>query len=127
MTETMPQRPGVAPAPWVRGFARLCRALSDENRVYILSLLAEHGEMSVTALGERLGQSQPAVSHHLTQLRSVGLIDFRRDGKFNYYRLDPVGMAGVFDQLVAGGSIRLTVGGIALAAEKPATEVRAAG
>jgi len=128
VTQLMPEPPPAAVSPsWVRGLARLGRALSDENRVYILSLLADHGELSVTALGERLGQSQPAVSHHLTQLRAAGLIDFRRDGKFNYYHLDLTGMAAVFDQLIPTGAIRFTLGDITLAAEKPATEARAAG
>ncbi len=36
-----------------------------------------------------LEQSQPAVSHHLALLRIAGLIDRRRDGKHNYYRLLP--------------------------------------
>ena len=33
--------------------------------------------------------SQPAVSHHLALLRVDGLIDCRRDGKHNFYRLLP--------------------------------------
>jgi DNA-binding transcriptional ArsR family regulator len=118
----------IGPAPWVRGLARLCRALADENRVHILSLLADHGEMSVTALGDRLRQSQPAVSHHLTQLRAAGLIDYRRDGKYNYYRLDPVGLEKVFDHLFPPGHpARVSVGGIDLsAAKRPAVSEPAA-
>jgi DNA-binding transcriptional ArsR family regulator len=43
--------------------------------------------MSVKALGEEVGVSQPVVSHHLTLLRLGGLVVFRRDGKHNFYSL----------------------------------------
>ena len=36
-----------------------------------------------------LSQSQPAVSHHLALLRGAGLIEMRRDGKHNFYRIVP--------------------------------------
>jgi ArsR family transcriptional regulator len=41
--------------------------------------------MHVTDLCNRLGQSQPAVSHHLALLRVSGLIESRREGKHNFY------------------------------------------
>ena len=39
----------------------------------------------MTDLCNRLGQSQPAVSHHLALLRVSGLIESRREGKHNFY------------------------------------------
>ncbi|CAN5589243.1 hypothetical protein BH11PLA2_BH11PLA2_42900 [soil metagenome] len=76
-------------APRLKPLAELFRALADPHRLWILQLLHERGEQSVKALSDELQQSQPAVSHHLTQLRQSGLIDYRRSGKFNYYHLDP--------------------------------------
>jgi ArsR family transcriptional regulator len=61
------------------------KLLSDETRLRILAYLARESELHVTALCDRLGQSQPAVSHHLALLRVAGLIKARRDGKHNYY------------------------------------------
>ena len=61
------------------------KLLSDETRLRILMFLAREGELHVTALCDRLGQSQPAVSHHLALLRVAGLIEARRDGKHNFY------------------------------------------
>ena len=49
--------------------------------------LAQEEELFVTALCERLNQSQPAVSHHLALLRDAGLIEARRDGKHNFYSI----------------------------------------
>lgn len=61
------------------------KLLSDESRLRILMHLLRDGELHVTALCERLQQSQPAVSHHLALLRTAGVIECRRDGKHNFY------------------------------------------
>ena len=63
------------------------KLLSDETRLRILLYLGREQELHVTALCTRLGQSQPAVSHHLALLREAGLIEARRDGKHNFYSL----------------------------------------
>jgi ArsR family transcriptional regulator len=48
-----------------------------------------------------LKQSQPAVSHHLALLRLAGLIEMRRDGKHNFYRLIPARFEEVADMVFA--------------------------
>lgn len=63
------------------------RALGDPTRVRVLELLAEHGELSVTGLVGRLGQSQPKVSNHLACLRWCGFVRTRRDHPTVYYRV----------------------------------------
>ncbi len=63
------------------------KLLADKSRLKILLALSQDEEMHVSALCEMLGQSQPAVSHHLTLMRMTGLVGFRRDGKHNYYHL----------------------------------------
>lgn len=70
------------------GLAQVFKLLADESRLKILLALAQEGELHVSALCELLGQSQPAVSHHLTLLRMAGLVGYRRDGKHNYYRVE---------------------------------------
>jgi ArsR family transcriptional regulator, arsenate/arsenite/antimonite-responsive transcriptional repressor len=67
----------------IDGLAQVFRLLADESRLKILMALAQDGELHVTALCDLLGQTQPAVSHHLTLLRMVGLVSYRRDGKHN--------------------------------------------
>jgi len=61
------------------------RLLSDETRLRILLYLMQNQELNVTDLCNRLGQTQPAVSHHLALLRVSGLIEARRAGKNNFY------------------------------------------
>ena len=63
------------------------KLLSDETRLRVLLLLLETGELNVRSLCERLNQSQPAVSHHLSLLRVAGFIERRREGKSNYYHV----------------------------------------
>lgn len=70
-----------------KDLVQVFKLLSDETRLRILMYLLREGELHVTALCERLGQSQPAVSHHLALLRVAGLIEPRRDGKHNYYSI----------------------------------------
>ena len=61
--------------------------LSDPNRIEILKLLFDLNELNVTELCERLGQNQPAVSHHLKLLKLNSVIGVRRVGKHNYYSI----------------------------------------
>jgi ArsR family transcriptional regulator len=74
------------------------KLLADKSRLKIVLALAREGQMHVTALCKLLKQSQPAVSHHLTLMRMVGLIRFDRDGKHNYYRLDSGFLGDLIEQ-----------------------------
>jgi ArsR family transcriptional regulator, arsenate/arsenite/antimonite-responsive transcriptional repressor len=75
--------------PIAKDLVQLFKLLSDETRLRILSYLMQTDELHVRALCDLLGQSQPAVSHHLALLRVSGLIESRRDGKHNFYRVLP--------------------------------------
>jgi ArsR family transcriptional regulator len=70
-----------------KDLVQLFKLLSDETRLRILYFLMQQEELNVRALCKLLGQSQPAVSHHLALLRVHGLIESRRDGKHNFYRI----------------------------------------
>lgn len=70
-----------------KGLVEVFKLLADGTRLKILFLLGREKELHVSALCERLGQSQPAVSHHLALLRVAGLIEPRRDGKHNFYSI----------------------------------------
>ena len=52
---------------------RLTRGLSDESRLRILRFLSL-GPRSLTEVARFAGLSQPTVHHHLSQLRSAGLV-----------------------------------------------------
>ena len=76
--------------------------LSDKSRLRMVLALAEAGEMHVTALCGLLKQSQPAVSHHLTLMRAVGLVSVDRRGKHNFYSLASDHLRELLQQVFGG-------------------------
>ena len=68
-----------------RAVAGAFRLMDDPSRIRIFWLLC-HCEECVINLSAMVNMSSPAVSHHLRQLRSGGLIVSRREGKEVYYR-----------------------------------------
>jgi DNA-binding transcriptional ArsR family regulator len=82
----------------IAGLADVFGLLADKSRLKILLALADAGEMHVSALCGLLGQSQPAVSHHLTLLRMKDLVGYRRDGKHNFYRVDAARVRHLLEQ-----------------------------
>ncbi|MFO0844568.1 MAG: metalloregulator ArsR/SmtB family transcription factor [Gemmataceae bacterium] len=74
------------------------KLLADKSRLKIVLALAQQGPMHVSALCKLLGQTQPAVSHHLTLMRIVGLVGYDRNGKHNYYYLASDYLRDLFEQ-----------------------------
>jgi len=65
---------------------KLLRVLADPNRLRILLLLGIE-ELSVAELQEILAMGQSSISTHLSQLKQAKLVEDRRTGKSNFYRL----------------------------------------
>ncbi len=82
-----------------KDLVQVFKLLSDETRLRILLYLTREGELHVTALCDRLEQSQPAVSHHLALLRVAGLIEARRDGKHNFYSVRQTHFHRIIEEL----------------------------
>jgi ArsR family transcriptional regulator len=83
------------------GLVSLFKLLADETRLHVLYYLTQCPELNVGALCRLLQQSQPAVSHHLALLKGAGLIEMRRAGKHNYYRVVPHKIRQQLDTLFA--------------------------
>ncbi len=66
------------------------RAAADPSRLRILLLLRSE-ELSVAELQEILAMGQSTISTHLSQLKQAGLVEDRRTGKSNLYRLAAAG------------------------------------
>jgi ArsR family transcriptional regulator len=64
------------------------RVVADPNRLRILLLLRGE-ELSVAELQEILTMGQSTISTHLSQLKQAGLVEDRRTGKSNLYRMAP--------------------------------------
>jgi ArsR family transcriptional regulator len=78
---------------------KILRVVADPNRLRILLLLRTE-ELSVAELQEILTMGQSTISTHLSQLKQAGLVEDRRTGKSNLYRL--VAQAGDEDLALKG-------------------------
>lgn len=65
---------------------RFFQALGDRTRLRLLNLIGGQ-EVCVCYFVEILAQPQPKISRHLAYLRSAGIVEARRDGKWMHYRI----------------------------------------
>ena len=63
------------------------KAIADKNRLKILCVLKE-GSKCVCEIFPAVGISQKLASHHLGQLKKIGLLSDERKGNFIYYSLN---------------------------------------
>lgn len=77
--------------------ATLLKAIADPVRLRLLSLIAasEGGEACACDLTEPAGRSQATVSHHLSQLTKVGILEREQRGKWAWFHLDRDRLAGI--------------------------------
>lgn len=67
-------------------FEIVAKAVADPSRARILKLL-EGGELCVCQITTVLDLAPATISKHLAALKTAGLLQQRRDGKWVYYRL----------------------------------------
>lgn len=85
---------GPAPSPAViEQDLDVLSALANETRYRIIRLLDEHDEVCVCDFDASLAASQSAISHALSKLQRVGLVDRRKEGRWRYYRNTSVAKA----------------------------------
>ena len=70
-------------------------AIAEPRRRHILEFIAGE-ERSVSEIAEALELNQPSVSKHLMVLRSVGLVEERRDGRQVLYRTNVEGIRPLY-------------------------------
>jgi ubiquinone/menaquinone biosynthesis C-methylase UbiE/DNA-binding transcriptional ArsR family regulator len=82
------------------GFAlHYFKALSDETRLRLLNIL-DFREFNVQELMGILDMGQSRISRHLKILQEAGLIEFRRDGLWSFYRLADKGPGSRFSDSI---------------------------
>ncbi|AWK52299.1 transcriptional regulator [Clostridium beijerinckii] len=67
--------------------SKILKALSDPNRLQIIDLLS-CGEKCACEILENFKFTQPTLSHHMKVLMDCGLIEVKKDGIWNYYKLN---------------------------------------
>ena len=66
--------------------ASICKTFANPWRLRIVEVLGD-GECTVSQLVDKLGISKSNVSQHLGIMRGKGVVDYRREGGFVFYRL----------------------------------------
>lgn len=64
----------------------IAKALSDQNRVRAVRAL-ENGELCVCQITALLQLAPSTVSKHMSILRQAGLVEWRKEERWMYYRL----------------------------------------
>ncbi len=80
------------------------KSLANETRLKIIGLLA-NAERSVGELAELLGVKEPTVSHHLAQLRELGLVQMRPAGNTHFYVLNTRALESMSRTMFSVGQI----------------------
>ncbi len=71
---------------------RVFSALGNRTRYEALRLIADHdGDVCVCELHAELNVSQGAVSQALSRLHDAGVLSRRKDGRWRYYGVTPLG------------------------------------
>lgn len=78
------------------------KALSDENRLGIIKYLSAKPRC-VCEIEKALKLKQNLVSHHLSVLKEVGLVENCKCGKNNYYSLNKSKLGKIAKQLIKMG------------------------
>ena len=84
----------------VSEYATVFKALSDPLRLRLISMLpgsSDERTFCVCELAEKLGVSQPCLSHHLNILKTAGLVGFEKDGCSVFYFVDQGQVFGRLD------------------------------
>lgn len=75
------------------------KAISDDTRQKIMSECC-CCTLSVSDIVEKIGLSQPTISHHLAILRDADLVNIREEGKQTFYTLNQERIAYCCGQLM---------------------------
>ncbi len=76
-----------SPRPGLIEEAALLKVLADPTRLRLAVALSMNGETCVCNLAEGLAEPEYKISRHLAVMRSVGLVEARRDGTWMHYKL----------------------------------------
>lgn len=67
--------------------AYILRALANEIRLSVITLLSDQKEKSVSELMEIIDCEQSLLSYHLTDMRAKGILNCRKSGKNCFYSI----------------------------------------
>jgi len=75
------------------------KTIADDTRQRIMSECCCCW-LSVNEIAEKIGFSQPTISHHLAILRDAGLVNIREEGKQTFYSMNQENIAVCCGQIM---------------------------
>lgn len=88
-------------------YAKIFKALCDEQRLHILELLRS-GDKCACKLLENIDIGQSSLSYHMKILVESGIVESRQDGKWTHYKISEQGSRDAIDILKELTSINCT-------------------
>ena len=76
------------------------RALANEERLDIILKLYREGELCASDIEKSFFMEQSTTSHHLNYLRSVGILDSRKQGRNVYYKVNLENLTSLYDKFL---------------------------
>jgi DNA-binding transcriptional ArsR family regulator len=95
----------------VDGLLRFFKALGNDSRLKLLGLTARRPH-AVQELAALLELSEPTVSHHLSLLKSLGLVSMRQDGNTRWFTFQPAVLTDMMRSLNAPEQIASLAEGV---------------
>jgi len=80
--------------------SKIFKALSGTSRLKILALLRIR-DMCVCEIMAALNMTQPVASHHLGILENIGLVEYRREGKWIFYSISKPDFVNFLDKILS--------------------------
>jgi ArsR family transcriptional regulator len=80
--------------------SKIFKALSDTSRLKILALLRIR-DMCVCEIMVALNMTQPVASHHLGILENIGIVEYRRKGKWIFYSVSKPDFVDFLDEALS--------------------------
>ena len=78
----------------IQTMVSLFKTLANESRLKIMGILSNR-ECSVEELATLLKLTEPTVSHHLSKLREMDLVDMKTEGNTHLYRFNGKGLRSI--------------------------------
>ena len=79
-------------------FIQLFKALANEERLEIISLLKQNNEMCAQDIEHHFYLEQSTTSHHLNTLKRAGITKSRKEGRRVFYSLDRDGFGKIWEK-----------------------------
>lgn len=79
-------------------FIKVFKALANEERVEIIKLLKDNGEMYAQDVQSNFYLEQSTTSHHLNLLKRSGIAKSRKEGRNIFYSIDYENFKSIWEE-----------------------------